>query len=167
MGSQVEIKRVGLKWMDATEWGKFGVLPHYVRIWFFSRLHPYALAKLRVNNTLKTYIDADVRKNVWSELLSIDPWCGSVYSTQSHFTSYERNEWTVNCIMCWIDCKVLGGFYIRPDVHWRDVIVRWADSGKVVTVITRKQSPKTMGWCYRCILVNDNDPFSQFRVELA
>jgi hypothetical protein len=146
--------------------GEFGLMPRDLRVWFFSRLHPCSLAKLRVNNTLKTFIDMDVRRYILNELLSLNPDAPTFPREFAVITLQERNKWTIKCIVCGINCKVNGGFRIRPDIFGRNVIVREKDGGRIVTVITQCLSPKTMGWCYRCFLVNGNDPFKKYHMTL-
>jgi len=41
--------------------GDFEILPKCLKLWFFARFHPYALEKLRVNKSLKEFIDNEVK----------------------------------------------------------------------------------------------------------
>jgi len=48
--------------------GYFDQLPKGLRIWFFARLDPRALAKLRRNNKLKKFVDDEVRPHIGKQI---------------------------------------------------------------------------------------------------
>jgi hypothetical protein len=81
-----------------SEWGFFGWLTPDLRLWFFTRLHPHALAKIRRNKTLKAFVDEQVYPSITATLEQIP---------QS--AEYEVILAPLTCNACACFCKVGGG----------------------------------------------------------
>lgn len=159
--------------------GFFGWLPKALRLWFFARLNPQQLPKLRVNKALQKFIDDEVYPYIEVQLVSL----------LDGRPDYERQQ-AVLCRQC--DCRVRRAvkmvgvrkvhfFAVSPYVYsfalhpeerqpsghcnlsalgdLSDLSAGTFDGSTKISAHVSEYEPFILlGLCYRCVLVNGLAP---------
>lgn len=154
---------------EGSDLGLFELLPRDLRIWFFARLLPDVLPKLRRNQELKKFIDEAVYPYIE----------GKLTLTLEVNKEYQRETKGLSCTECKCKCQRVGGAIKIPILSFGLDPRNYQPSGSVnfsrIDNYTFKIWPEehqpssgTIGWaplefetgfvrlgvCYRCVLVN-------------
>ncbi len=130
--------------------GIFKVLPKDLRIWFFSKLDQRALVKLRMNKSMKEYIDNNVYPYIEKRL--------EKYVEKNEMYLRLNHKYLI-CGKCgYLDRHVKG---IREkNIYHISIVdneyqVLLSNTNHTLTDNTDKFTTAAVGICYRCVLIND------------